>query len=172
MCEFYEILRYLVYRQQSFASVVSSESPSLSQHIIERQFVEGGGDVSIKVLIADDSEVVRKSIVNFLKDKSNIEIIGQASSFAEVLELTTALKPDVLLMDVHMTDKAKDGKASVAAHLLPSTKSIVAMSVYNDIETKELAMSLGVSLLLDKCNLVEELVPTILKVRSSERFGR
>ena len=116
----------------------------------------------IKVLIADHNEIVRKSIVNFLKDESSIEIVGQASSFDEVLELTTALKPDVLLMDVHMTDKAEDGKASVASHLLPSIKSIVAMSVYNDIETKELATSLGVPL-LDKCNLVEELVPTIVK---------
>jgi DNA-binding NarL/FixJ family response regulator len=119
--------------------------------------------VAIKVLIADDSEVVRRSIVNFLKDESTIEIVGQASGFAEVVELTTALKPDVLLMDVHMTDRAKDGKASVASHLLPSTGSIVAMSVYNDIETKELATNPGVSLLLDKCNLVEELVPTILR---------
>jgi DNA-binding NarL/FixJ family response regulator len=141
----------------------------LVSNIIEGQFAEVGGAVPIKVLIADDSEVVRRSIVNFLKDESTIEIVGQASSFAEVVELTTALKPDVLLMDVHMTDRAKDGKASVASHLLPSTGSIVAMSVYNDIETKELATNLGVSLLLDKCNLVEELVPTILRsARSNE----
>jgi DNA-binding NarL/FixJ family response regulator len=119
------------------------------------------------VLIADDSEVVRRSIVDFLKNESRIEIVVQASSFAEVLELTTALKPDVLLMDVHMT--AKNGKASVVSHLLPSTRSILAMSVYNDIEAKELATNLGVSLLLDKCNLVEELVPAIL--RSARRNG-
>lgn len=119
--------------------------------------------MSVRVLIADDSEIVRRSIVGFLKDQSNIEIVGQASSFAEVLELTAALKPDVLLMDVHMTDGAKDREASVPLYPSPSANSIVAMSLWNDDETKELATNIGASLLLDKGNLVEELIPTILK---------
>ncbi len=136
---------------------------SLVRKIIADQLAEEEGAMSVRVLIADDSEVVRRSIVDFLKDESNIEIVGEASSFTEVLELTATLKPDVLLMDVHMTDRAKDGKAAVASRLLPPTKSVVAMSLWNDTETKELATNLGVSLLLDKRNLVEELVPAILR---------
>ena len=90
---------------------------SVVRNIIAAQLAEEEGAMSVRVLIADDSEIVRRSIVGFLKDQSNIEIVGQASSFAEVLELTAALKPDVLLMDVHMTDGAKDREASVRCSL-------------------------------------------------------
>jgi DNA-binding NarL/FixJ family response regulator len=89
----------------------------------------------------DDSEVFRRSIVDFLKDESNIEIVGEASSFAEVLELTAAQKPDVLLMDVYMTD----GKVCVRSQPLPSARSILAMSLWNDNETKELGTNLSAS---------------------------
>ena len=55
--------------------------------------------MSIKVLLVDGSDVMRSAIRQLLKKELGIEVIGTATSFAEALVLTAALKPDVLLMD-------------------------------------------------------------------------
>jgi DNA-binding NarL/FixJ family response regulator len=119
--------------------------------------------MSIRVLVADDSEIICRPIVRLLETEASIQLVGRAASFAETLEMTAALKPDVLLMDVHMPDELNYAPASVASELLLSTKRIVAMSMWINDETKERAASLGSCMLLDKCNLGEELIPAILQ---------
>src|SRR5690606_17304210 len=56
----------------------------------------------IKLLIVDDHELVRSGIVRMLKDKPGLEIVGQASSGEEALDMTRQLAPDIILMDVRM----------------------------------------------------------------------
>jgi hypothetical protein len=57
--------------------------------------------MSIKVLLADDSNVVRTAIVHILAQ----DPVGEAATFAETLRLTAALKPDILVLDLHMPDE-------------------------------------------------------------------
>ena len=58
-----------------------------------------------KVLLADDSDVMHAAIARLLKEEPSTELIGEAYIFDETIELTAALKPDVLLMDLHMPDE-------------------------------------------------------------------
>ncbi len=51
-----------------------------------------------KVLIADDSEVMRTAIRKMLREESSIDVVGEASSFAETMQKIADLKPDVLLL--------------------------------------------------------------------------
>jgi DNA-binding NarL/FixJ family response regulator len=55
--------------------------------------------MSIKVVIADDHEVVRRGLVSLLSG-SEVKIVGEASSGDEAIKLTRKLKPDVVLLDV------------------------------------------------------------------------
>jgi DNA-binding NarL/FixJ family response regulator len=48
---------------------------------------------------------MRAAIRKLLKEELGIEMIGTAVSLAETLQLTAALKPDVVLMDPHMDDE-------------------------------------------------------------------
>ena len=80
--------------------------------------------VSIKLLMVDVGDVsVRPSIV--LKKELGIEVIGTATSFAETIALTAALKPDVLLMDPHMPDEREYTPELVKSQILLHTKCIV-----------------------------------------------
>jgi len=118
--------------------------------------------MSIKVLLVDDSDVMRSAIRQLLKkEELGIEVIGTATSFAEALALTAALKPDVLLTDLHMPDEREFTPELVKSHVLLHTKCIVAMSLWNDDEAKALAGSFGAHVLLDKMNLYAELIPAI-----------
>ena len=56
----------------------------------------------IKVLIVDDHELVRTGIMRMLRDSAALEVVGQASSGEEALDMTRELAPDIVLMDVRM----------------------------------------------------------------------
>jgi signal transduction histidine kinase len=57
----------------------------------------------VRVLVVDDNEAFRDSLASLLHGGS-LEVIGQASSGAEALELVRTLAPDVVLMDVRMPE--------------------------------------------------------------------
>jgi DNA-binding NarL/FixJ family response regulator len=73
------------------------------------------------------------------------------------------LKPTVVLMDLHMPDEPNVSPALVKTQLQRSAKNILAMSIWNDEESKALAQSYGASILSDKSALAPELVPAILQ---------
>jgi DNA-binding NarL/FixJ family response regulator len=56
----------------------------------------------IRVLLVDDHQVVRRGLRTFLEVQEDIEVVGEASDGAEGVEQAGALRPDVILMDVHM----------------------------------------------------------------------
>jgi DNA-binding NarL/FixJ family response regulator len=117
--------------------------------------------MSIKVLLVDGSAVMRSAIRQLFKNELGIEVIGIATSFAETIVLTAALKPDVLLMDPHMPDEREFNPALLKSQILSHTKCIVAMSLWRDADTKALAETFGAHVLLDKMNLYSELIPAI-----------
>jgi two-component system response regulator NreC len=57
-----------------------------------------------EVLLVDDHEIVRAGLRSLLERQAHIEIVGEASSGAEAVELAVQLEPDVVLMDVSMPD--------------------------------------------------------------------
>jgi DNA-binding NarL/FixJ family response regulator len=58
----------------------------------------------IRVLIADDHEMVRKGIRSWLEDDTDITVIGEAMNGKDAISLTAELLPDVLLVDLHFPD--------------------------------------------------------------------
>jgi DNA-binding NarL/FixJ family response regulator len=118
---------------------------------------------AIKLLLADDSTVVRRGICQLLASESQIEVVGQATNFAETIELSNALKPRVVVMDLHMSDESQITPQHVRSRLSRVSR-LLAMSLWNDDETATLARSFGAALLLDKSNLATTLVPAIVKL--------
>jgi len=58
----------------------------------------------VRVLIVDDSAMMRESLDTILSTSPKIKVVGQASSGEEALTLTSRLLPDVVLMDVNMPE--------------------------------------------------------------------
>ena len=79
----------------------------------------------ISVLIADDSFVVRAGLRNFVSSQSGFNVVAEASSGHEAVEVARALRPDIVLMDLRMP--SGDGIAAtreISAEL-PGTKVLV-----------------------------------------------
>lgn len=59
--------------------------------------------MSVKVLVADDHEVVRRGLASLLSG-TDIKIVAEAKSGDEAVKLTKKHKPDVVLLDIRMPD--------------------------------------------------------------------
>lgn len=55
-----------------------------------------------RVLIADDHALFRRGLASLLGETSEFAVVGEAASGPEAVQMAAALKPDVVLMDVHM----------------------------------------------------------------------
>ncbi len=116
----------------------------------------------IKVLVADDNDIVRRAIRQLFKDHPEIESVGEATDFSQTIRMANDLKPQVVVMDLHMDD-GKMTPAEVISHLNACKSRIVAISISNDEKSKELAESLGAVTFLDKMELSDNLILTIRK---------
>jgi chemotaxis response regulator CheB len=117
-----------------------------------------------KVLIADDSVVMRAAIRRTLEEEAQIEVVGEASSFAEAVRFIDVLNPQVLILDLHLAEK-RDYPPELVKSQLGAVRTL-AISFSNDLESKALAESYGAACLLDKMRLYSELIPAIVAVPS------
>jgi DNA-binding NarL/FixJ family response regulator len=119
--------------------------------------------MSITVLLADDSDVLRTTVRRFLEERANeVEIVGETSNFAEALQMSRDLRPQILLMDLHLGDSPTSSE-QLKVCLHPDT-ALLAMSFSNDAEAKIIANGIGAAAILDKMTLTDELIPAILRL--------
>jgi DNA-binding NarL/FixJ family response regulator len=56
----------------------------------------------LKVVVADDSELMRERLVAMISELETVELVGQASDANEALEIIQRLQPDVAILDIRM----------------------------------------------------------------------
>lgn len=85
----------------------------------------------IRVLIADDHDMLREGLAMFLKAFPDMEMVGEAANGAEAVALCRRLSPDVVLMDLVMPEM--DGVAAIGAiHAEQPRTAIIALSSFGE----------------------------------------
>jgi DNA-binding NarL/FixJ family response regulator len=99
-----------------------------------------------------------------LEEEPNMQLVAEATNFADVVRMAAELKPDVVLVDLYMRDAREFDPVMTKSHLLGCAKHVLAMSVWVDQESTALAIHYGAARLLDKSRLASDLIPAIVQV--------
>jgi len=126
--------------------------------------------MSIKLLIADDHEVIRTGLASLLAG-SNIEIVAQAANGKEAVRLAEQHRPDVVLLDIRMPDG--DGLATLEKlrAKVPEAR-VVMLSTYDNPTYIARAVALGASDYVLKGASREDLIATIEAAATGESPSR
>lgn len=123
--------------------------------------------MSIRLLIADDHEVVRIGLRTIFAQSPRIEIVAEASDGQETLELARKTRPDVLLLDVRMP--SVDGIACLGQLRieLPTT-AVVMFSAYDNPTYVARAVAMGAVGYLIKDVAAEEIIQGVVNAGARE----
>lgn len=116
--------------------------------------------MKIRLLLVDDHAVVRIGTRMLFQNESDIEIIGEAETAAQALEMTPRLKPDVVLMDIGLPDMSGIEAAREIKRRFPDT-AIVALTIHEDEEYFFQMLDAGASGYVPKRAAPEELLTAI-----------
>ncbi|MDR7548287.1 MAG: response regulator transcription factor [Armatimonadota bacterium] len=96
----------------------------------------------IRVLVVDDTTLVRQGLRSLLERRDGIELIGEAASAEEAVELAAQLSPDVILLDQDMTGVGCVECIRVLKERRPQAEIIV-LAEHGDEEQALLALEAG-----------------------------
>ena len=119
----------------------------------------------IKVLIADDQELIRQSLEIVLSTKEGIEVTGTAKDGREVIRCIRKEKPDVILMDVRMPEMDGVKCTEIIKENYPQIKIII-LTTFDDDEFVFSALKHGASGYLLKgisMDDLEEAIKTVVQ---------
>lgn len=117
----------------------------------------------IRVLLADDQDLVRSGFSLILSMEDDIEVVGEAKNGQEAVELAQSLQPDVVLMDVQMP--VLDGITATATVVSehPATRVLI-LTTFDREDYLFTALRAGASGFLLKTADADELVDAVRKV--------
>lgn len=147
---------------------INTGIPEPTEDVHKKREVASYGEVrytrlvkkTVRLLIADDTEIVRRAILQVVADVcEGVQIVGEAKDYDELMRMAGGAKADVILMDINMPADEPVEPDVLKARLGPAC--LLAMSAWFDDETEERARECGAAELLDKTKLGETLQPAI-----------
>lgn len=123
----------------------------------------------IKILIADDHELIRGGLKRLIGFEDDMTVIGEAENGERALELIDDLKPDILLLDIRMPHvcgtevlkKIRDGNLPI---------KVIMLTVENDRKTIHSAIDIGADGYVLKDSAGEEIINAIRTVIKDEKY--
>lgn len=102
--------------------------------------------MTIRVVIADDQELVRAGFAMILDNQPDIEVVGQASDGVEAIARALELQPDVMLMDIRMPRMdGIEATEAITSLSTPHPIRVVVLTTFQDDEYVYAALEAGAS---------------------------
>jgi DNA-binding NarL/FixJ family response regulator len=122
----------------------------------------------IRVLLVDDHAILRQGIRLMLSEEDDFEVVGEAGTGKEALNLTAQLQPDIVLLDIYLGASNGLDIAKQLQRLSPNSR-IVIFTGFNDEELLFNAVRLGVHGYLQKTMSIDDLLSALRAVYQGER---
>jgi DNA-binding NarL/FixJ family response regulator len=127
----------------------------------------GRGIVTIRVIVADDQELVRTGLTMILDAQPGIEVVGEAADGRAAVALARELRPDVCLFDIRMP--GTDGiEATREVTARPGAPRVVVLTTFDLDEYVVAAIGAGASGFLLKDAPPEEMLSAVRTVHAGD----
>lgn len=123
----------------------------------------------IKILIADDHAIVRKGLRNIVADDGQMQVVGEAKSGAELLNLVRETAADVIILDISMPGRNGLETLKDIKRERPSLPVII-LSIHPEDQYAVRALKAGAAGYMTKESAPEELVEAIKKACRGGRY--
>jgi two-component system response regulator NreC len=124
---------------------------------------------NIRVLIADDHEVVREGVRALLERQPDLEVCGLAANGREAVDLARKTRPDVVVMDMTMPELDGVDAIRQIKKALPKTE-VVVFSAHNSAEIAEEVFDAGAKSYIEKTEASRHLVAAIRSLAEHKPF--
>ena len=125
--------------------------------------------IRITVLLAEDHHLVREGFRSLLEHERDIEVVGEAATGRQAVQMTRKLGPAVVVMDIAMPLLNGLEATRQIRRDFPDTKVII-LSAYRDDAYVEQAIALGASGFLPKQSSSDSLATAIREVQKGKSF--
>jgi DNA-binding NarL/FixJ family response regulator len=123
----------------------------------------------ITVLLAEDHQIVREGFKSLLEHEDDLEVVGEAETGRQAVQLTRKLRPSVVVMDIAMPLLNGLEATRQIRRDFPETKVLI-LSAHNDDAYVEKVAALGAAGFLVKQTSSHELAAAIRKIHGGETF--
>ena len=123
----------------------------------------------IRILLADDHTIMRNGLRLLLERQPGFQVIGEAADGRETVEMTDALRPDVVILDIAMPNLNGLEAARQIASKLPSI-AVVILSMHSDESYVLRALKAGARAYLLKDSAESDLIAAIKAVTEGKAF--
>ncbi|MBC8320953.1 MAG: response regulator transcription factor [Bacteroidetes bacterium] len=123
----------------------------------------------VRILIADDHQLILNGISDILRPIKQYKIIGRANNGKEVVEKALLLVPDLIFMDISMPIMNGIEATQIISQKLPSIK-IIGLTQHEESEYVKQMLKSGASGYLLKNSKKEEFIEAIESVMSGKRY--
>ena len=113
----------------------------------------------IKLVIADDHAILRQGLKRILEEEPDMEVVGEASSGSEAVELAEELHPDIVIMDISMP--GQNGIESTREIATKGGSKVLMLTVHTERQVIASAVTAGAAGYLLKDSLDNELVTAV-----------
>jgi DNA-binding NarL/FixJ family response regulator len=121
------------------------------------------------LLLVDDHSLIRAGVRALVADIPGYQVIGEASDGAQLSELTTALDPDIILLDISMKQVNGLDALEKLQRQMPRSKVLI-LSMHTDSELIMRALQAGAHGYLLKDTTATELAQALDALRNGDRY--
>ena len=125
--------------------------------------------MSIRILVADDHNIIREGVVSLLEKQPDLNVIGEAGDGRTIVRLARELVPDVVIMDISMPDLNGVEATRQIIKELPMVK-VIALSVHFDKHIVKGMLQAGASAYMSKYSAAQELIKAIRLVMAHQIY--
>jgi len=119
----------------------------------------------IRILLVDDQPAVRQGLRMRLALETDWLVIGEADDGAPALDMTAALRPDVVVMDAEMPGMGGIAACAALREFAPAS-AVVILTLYDDMATRRRALDAGAIAFVGKSEGAEALTAAIRRAAS------